>query len=514
MKLSQDILFYCLSQQFHGVFTYRVDRNARFKGPRFYNETVDISEHIVIIDAEDIKALNIPWEEANDSLFIIKGDMAICPEIKNFPYIIIKDTVPVQNIFNCLMDVYERFDTWDNMLQCASDKKDGFKKIIDSCILITNETICIMDNEFQYVAYSDFAADQGLIESSDGHDIAMPNYILKEYYSFPNFSEIKKKKAAFFQPFSFGNSILKNLFLKEEYIGRIAVRVYEYNESELRYYSAIFEHLAFYIEQLYGKYQSFWLEENPKNNLRTLLDKCINDESVSTHDWSDIFAEMGWEATNDLQLIQFRFNLRYDKKPYAKHLISDIEDIWKDCLGFNHNGKPLLLVNRTHFEAVEKSSFYQALAYFLRENLLTAGVSRKFQGLNDIKWAFMQTDVVLNLNIDKYQTKWYFKFDDYALKYMLMSCVGKFNNKPELICSDKLQKLKEHDKQKGTEYYKTLYQYFQCRLNASATAKKLYIHRSSFLNRMERIQNLITIDFDNNEEVLYLMLSFQVMKEE
>lgn len=63
-------------------------------------------------------------------------------------------------------------------------------------------------------------------------------------------------------------------------------------------------------------------------------------------------------------------------------------------------------------------------------------------------------------------------------------------------------------------YYKTLYCYLQCRYNAAMTAKKLFIHRSTFLNRLERISELIQADLEDFRSRLYLSASYYILEEE
>ena len=68
-----------------------------------------------------------------------------------------------------------------------------------------------------------------------------------------------------------------------------------------------------------------------------------------------------------------------------------------------------------------------------------------------------------------------------------------------------------HDKQKGTEYYKTLSAYFDSRFNAVAASKALYIQRSTFLYRMKNIRKLVDIDFESKDEMLYMEMSFKIL---
>ena len=89
--------------------------------------------------------------------------------------------------------------------------------------------------------------------------------------------------------------------------------------------------------------------------------------------------------------------------------------------------------------------------------------------------------------------------------YLMMHGAEEFLS--EEVDSLALQKLMEHDRQMGTQYYKTLECYVKCRYNAAHTAKELFIHRSTFLNRLERIKELTKLDLDDFASRLYVELS-------
>ena len=50
--------------------------------------------------------------------------------------------------------------------------------------------------------------------------------------------------------------------------------------------------------------------------------------------------------------------------------------------------------------------------------------------------------------------------------------------------------------------------------NAVQSARELYIHRSTFLYRLERIRALLDSDLTDYDELLYLMISFYLLKED
>ena len=80
-----------------------------------------------------------------------------------------------------------------------------------------------------------------------------------------------------------------------------------------------------------------------------------------------------------------------------------------------------------------------------------------------------------------------------------------------MVGHEKLLRLKYADEENGTEYFRTLRLYLDNHFNAVQTARELFIHRSTFLYRLERIKAILGTDFNNKDEILYLMLSFRLL---
>ena len=83
-----------------------------------------------------------------------------------------------------------------------------------------------------------------------------------------------------------------------------------------------------------------------------------------------------------------------------------------------------------------------------------------------------------------------------------------------MICHEKLLVLKKSDEEQNTEYVKTLSVYLDHHLNAVQSAKTLFIHRSTFLYRLEKIKDVLESDLEDPEELLYLMLSLRLMDQD
>ena len=108
--------------------------------------------------------------------------------------------------------------------------------------------------------------------------------------------------------------------------------------------------------------------------------------------------------------------------------------------------------------------------------------------------------------------KWTHRFDDIALEYLLEQCRGELPE--QLVCSRKILELREYDRQHNTDYYHTLHVYVRNHLNAVQAARLLFIHRSTFLYRMEKIREILHMDFNDYDTLLYVMITFKIMEKE
>ncbi|MDO4616926.1 MAG: helix-turn-helix domain-containing protein [Lachnospiraceae bacterium] len=171
-----------------------------------------------------------------------------------------------------------------------------------------------------------------------------------------------------------------------------------------------------------------------------------------------------------------------------------------------------LLTDLQHFKGEETDDFQESLSYFARDNLICTATSRVFMSLWSFREYMQQADVALEYGMLYSPERWSFRFDTYVFSYVKNHAAGRLEKKS--VCSNKILTLINHDKEKGTEYYRTLHMYFQCRFNSSETAKKLFIQRSTFQYRMDRIIRLTGLNLTSFEELSHCYISFGILEDD
>ena len=168
-----------------------------------------------------------------------------------------------------------------------------------------------------------------------------------------------------------------------------------------------------------------------------------------------------------------------------------------------------MFVNLTRFGGTVED-VYRKLLLFLRDSFLKAGISRTFTGFREMMYDYRQARIALETGSRCRPYQWVHSFEDTALFYMLQNASGEF---PVKICSsEKVRLLWEYDKEHQTEFYKTLKVYLENNENAVKSARKLFIHRSTFLYRLERIKEMTGLDLNDPDMHLYCLLSYRILE--
>lgn len=146
----------------------------------------------------------------------------------------------------------------------------------------------------------------------------------------------------------------------------------------------------------------------------------------------------------------------------------------------------VLLFNSTNRENKRKQLGY--IRDVVKKHNLCVGVSQMFRHLTDVPKYFIQAKETLKVGkiVDPERT--IYEFNDYMLYHLLSKYeVCELEN----YISPSFRKLIDHDKQTGSEYCKTIIQYYLCGCNINVSAQTLHVHRNTMNYRIKNIFELI-----------------------
>lgn len=173
-------------------------------------------------------------------------------------------------------------------------------------------------------------------------------------------------------------------------------------------------------------------------------------------------------------------------------------------------GNQLKLIIHVHDQTTQDAIVLGDVAQFLKERELSAGVSQTAYQLRSMASRHQQAMKALQMGQLLKGTGPLFYYDSYSIYHCLELCAPQV----ELLqlCHSAAKKLESYDRKNGTELMGTLHAYLACHRNRNEAAEKLYIHRNTLAKRLDKINDLIHVDFSDAETVFHLMFSFRVLE--
>ena len=173
-------------------------------------------------------------------------------------------------------------------------------------------------------------------------------------------------------------------------------------------------------------------------------------------------------------------------------------------------GSQIKLVIHVYDQTTQDALVLGDVAEFLRNNQMVAGVSQTAYHLRNLSGRHQQAMKALQMGLLLEGTGPLFLYDAYSIYHCLELCAPQVNLLQ--LCHSAVLKLESYDRKNGTELMGTLHAYLSCNQNISEAATALYIHRNTLSKRIDRINDLISVDLGDAETVFHLMFSFRILE--
>ena len=508
MRLNGDLIFYWIHKKYpKAVHIYgEKPKNSHIvTRPMFWGSAEAMRGHLVVVNGD--RTRQIVHQEL-DAIFLCIGVSAAELERGRNECIALPQDVPTEQVFNLLLEIFDRFAEWRRLLHQAVSALLSYDAIIRSCDQMIEEPLGLNDAQFNYVGYSKrMTIQKGWEDKYVTSHNALPMDVINLFTALPEFKKLEEEKGVFTYV-GVEEMLHKNIFDGEKYIGRLSIPIRKDPVVNV-YHAQVLLIVAHYVEKLYSRLGTFWHRKTSDSQAKQLLCELMSGVSVDMRAVRDDLKRLGHREGDQYCLIQLRSHFSASNEKLNKVLTAHVEEMWPGSMGLIVDQQFYIFLNLSEFVRKLGRGFKQEMAYFLRESLLVAGVSRRFTDPASLTVAAQQTEIALDLGEHFDPMYWYFNFDDYAFRHLLYKGMQGFP--PEQIIAPEIIKLMEYDRQNNTELNLTLKTYLEQSYNAVATAKELCVARSTFLKRLERIQELTKLDMDSFQQRVYLALSYTLL---
>ncbi len=503
MKLSTSILAHKLKAGFTFQNKKALSDRLCLEQVLFYcdgDELQDCKIYICTRDQAAGRDIIVPGEAV---LFCIGESRTQNTEKSGQVFQLVDDTDPFR-LFNAVQRLFDYYNQWDEKLYELASQEGTIQELLDESFHIFHNPIIVNSADYFVIGYSSVIDTR-----SDLSGLVDPDAIFEyssEYRDTRQQSFMKKKEAYFFPDYITGvRSLCVNIFEYDRYTYRVTMA-----ESLCRfeaYDGVLLEHLAGYIRIALSK--QMILQADMGYRLDRILSDVLSNPKQDPEVVRQWFSEFGWLPEHRYFCISLKVAAQDLENMTVRFICSHVENMLGNASAFQYENNIAIFVNLTRMEG-QIDDVMAKLVYFLRDSFLKAGLSNEFTGFGYIRFYYRQAAAALEVGNRRAPFRWIHRFDDIALDYLLERSRGEFPC--EIVCSRKILALREFDRIHHTDYYRTLKLYIRNQLNAVQTAKLLYIHRSTFLYRMEKIKEITCLQLNDYDTLLYCMITFRMLE--
>lgn len=503
MKISQEILGRHLKDSFKFKENKVLLSDLTLDRPMFYRGEFNSTLNKVYIGYGNSflpsKSIN------NNSLILSIGKLEEKSLLSSYNVLEFDEIVSPFDLFNEVQNVFDIYDDWENNLQSILNESCSLKDMLNCSFKIFNNPLTIFSADFVLICYSSIIdVDPNLKHLSNNELVFKDSSALKLD---PEFNSHRDTIGVFTYPgYDSGLDVLCiNIFDHGIYTHRIIIceNIHKFYPSD----SNLLEFLSNYIDLMIKKL--YTIDDSMGYTLDTILCKILYEEITNDTFIKQILNEFYWFSNHSYFCINIKIGTLDIQNLTVNSICKQIESLIHSSCAIFYNNDIAVFINLTRFNGTIQDVMNK-LVVLLRDNYLKAGVSNTFIGLSELKYNYLQACTALNTGRRYKPHQWIYNFDDIAPFYLVECCTKELPS--NLVCSKKILTLINCDEKHDTDYYNTLRIYLQNNLNAVKSSNDLFIHRSTFLYRIQKIKELININFEDKESLLYFAISFNILE--
>lgn len=406
-------------------------------------------------------------------------------------------------VFNLVQDIFNKYDAWDERLRDILDQSASIEEMTDCSQDIFENPLFVIDSDFHYLAFSGYEHPdlQQLWRRTEEENLELP--------TLGQFLELHEPSMHVKEPLLLHlldtTTLNCNLFNNDTYMGCLTIdyRTREHRTSDI----ALGRHLAEIITHALLKYSSILTDEH--SMLRQILQDLVDGVPID-YERRRMLELAGSER--EYICVKMRLSSRFAKLPLG-YICNKIETLFKNGVAFTRKGDILGFVETAAMRATNggyRAKLQETLRLFTDSMDLQMGVSDPFGDLYSARLYYHQASAALENGSTLDPARKYYVFQDYALAEMVTNSLGRLPT--ELFFTDGMRRLAQHDMNAQVSYIETLRAYLDSNMNITKTAADLFVHRSTLLERIARIERELDTDLKDPDERLRIQLLLKAMQ--
>lgn len=419
-----------------------------------------------------------------------------------------------QEILNRANSCFFDFSQWINRLYLSACRSKDAQALLDEAAARLHVPVFLLNSGYRLIASNvDYAFENAYVQQ-----LLSCGYLSADSIDTFLHSPLPGQKAtdypqdvyeALLEPNSYG--ILAQLKYRTNTFGRLLVLT-EANERK----AALFDYvkiLVFLIREhsLMNNREQFESDTEFSSLIGDLIERKISGEEELT---SRLFRlPMLPPSYYTCIVVSFEANQKALPTGLILHTLSEIFPLSQTAV---YQGD-LILLAKTKKGSWEVSFDKERLLKLLEHYQAYASIGNQSSFISSIRPIYLQTKeaIALGRALSNDPKQRLFYYDNYTTYHLIDLCrrfgYDFHENNLIYLCTPKYTILKRHDIEEHDNLCEILEMYIKNNCNTTKTAKDLYLHRNTVINKISRIEEIIGRRLDDWNLQMMLMLSSMVM---
>lgn len=472
------------------------------ESPRFFSDFLTLEENRIYLSLSPQIPPDLPLPNGS-IVFLPYSEDSVSYNINIFR---LPKDIKVEEIFNRIISIFDRWSRFRDDLSDLVEQKQPVDVMLARCGQELGNPVYLHNYQYEFLA------------SSEPLSILRPERMsqtIRTLNNDPVYRRLKNSEDFFSIPASFTEYpfLCCNTWSdKNHYDYRIVLAGIHSVPTAAD--ESAFRLLCGYIQRIMrlpSEQKRLFSGSADTRQLQEIFEEALRQNPIDHMRLSQNLTPYGWLPDHEFCVLAAQVPLTDSELHAAPLLRQQLEQRFPHSVTVPQNGQILVIVNLSQNEHTLEQLLHNAV-YFLRDSFLKIGISNPTMQLSQLQSCCIQARIALEYILSGNSYAWRIHFRDISLNYILTNCSGQLS--AQAVCSPKLLKLRQYDAEHNTELYQTLRCYIECRFNALEATRKLFIHRSTFLYRLERAKTLFLIDLDDPDELLHIMISIRLLEQE
>lgn len=412
-----------------------------------------------------------------------------------------------EEVFNMVLAVFVRYAAWVRRLQHILNSGGGLYELCVAAIGFFQNPLYIHDENFNILAMPMWVVGMTeiLVDEITGN-ATIPLQKIQSFQVNPDYIKtLSTHGAQLWNPsYNSHRVVYVNIWANGQYCGRFLI-----NEMNSPLKPSQFTTAEYFAQILSMAFQRNLFKSNSATTFEKILYRLLCGEKIDEPYLLERLQMVGWERHHRYICFQLRLQEDGHQLLSAKKLSSTVGIFLKKSFSFPVGNVVYTVCNLTL--SGYTSATCEGIMLRLGETVpMVSGASSSFYDFMEIEAYYRQAGTSIEVGRRRDPDRLYFPFYRYVLDYILHHCLSEYS--PRAVCSNAILQLDASDRDKHTDYIKTLQCYFDNNCQQTATAQAMFIHRSTLTYRLEKIQELTSIDLSDADTRLYLQISIKLLE--